>query len=154
MPFLNPVHSFEFIVHRLKTTDYELQTKNWRRRRGGFTLVEILISVVLIIAIISILFASSGTFISSRSVTLQSIATKIAAREMENLRKTDFASLPQSGQFSDPDLTKLPGGTATRTVSDYQSNPQIKQVQVEVNWQLNNAPKSLKLESLIYQYGI
>lgn len=55
MPHLKPVHSFEFIVHSLKTTNYKLPTKNWRRRHRGFTLIELLI----VISIISILVASA-----------------------------------------------------------------------------------------------
>lgn len=122
--------------------------------RPGFTLIEVVLSLFLILTLVTILLTTSSTFISSRGSNLQGIAAKIASRQIETLRKTDFASLPPSGSVTDPDLAKLPSSSATQTVSDYQGNSQIKQVTVQVDWTVSGAVKQIKMETLIYQYGL
>lgn len=123
-------------------------------KKHGFTLIEILLLLVFILALVAILFSTSGTFAVSRSSNLQGIATKIASREVENLRKTDFAALPSTGSISDSDLSKLPQGSATRTVTDYQGNTKIKQVTIEVDWVDKGVPKNVKVETLIAENGL
>ena len=59
-----------------------------------------------------------------------------------------------SGSFSDSDLSKLPSGVGTRTLSNYQSSTDIKQVTVTVTWQQNNNQKKIDLATLIYRNGI
>ncbi|OGE04309.1 hypothetical protein A3I53_00960 [Candidatus Curtissbacteria bacterium RIFCSPLOWO2_02_FULL_40_13b] len=130
--------------------------------KRGFTLVEILLSIFLILAIVSILFATSGTFVSSRKSSLQGVATKIASREIENLRNTAFASLPNCPSptgcnitvAEEPDLSKLPSSSATKTIDDYESSNKIKLVTINVNWTENAATQNIKLETLISENGL
>lgn len=122
--------------------------------KPGFTLIEIVLSLLLILAILTVFFVGSSTYTTSRGANLAGIATKIASREIETLRKTDFASLPASGSFADPDIAKLPQGTATRTITDYETNPDIKQVIVQVDWVVAGSAKNIKLDTLIYKYGL
>ncbi len=122
---------------------------------SGFTLIEILV-VLFVVAILGvILLTTSGTLAQRHSSNLQSIAAKIASKEIERLRGLDFLSLPSSGTITgDPDLTKLPSANAQRTVTNYQSAPEIKQVNVTVTWQVNEVNRQVSMETLIYQYGI
>ena len=125
--------------------------------KHGFTLIEILISLLLILAIIVVLFATSGTFMSSRKSNLQGFAAKIASCEIEQLRKTAFASLPASGAIGAPcnsDLAKLPQAAAERTVSDYQTDSDIKQIIISVTWVENNASQEIKMDTLISKDGL
>ena len=127
--------------------------------KRGFTLIEIVLSLFLILAIVVILFATSGTFIPSRTTSLQGIATKIATREIENLRKTNFAALPSCPSpggcpIADTDLARLPSGEATRAIDDYQGSGQIKQVTVKITWIDKGAPKEIILETLISENGL
>src|SRR3989338_11371906 len=93
------VDSFEFVVHRIKksiTTRYQLPATNY----PGFSYVEILLSLFLIIALIAILLTTSTVYIHSRRTNLQTIATKMASCEIERLRKLAFSQLPTvDGQF-------------------------------------------------------
>lgn len=140
------VHSSQFIDHsRKRSVNCQL---------SGFTLVEILLSVFLILAIVSILFTAASTYVTSRGTNLAGVAAKIASRQIETLRKTAYDSLPASGSFTDPDLAKLPQGQADQTLSDYQSSTDIKQVLVEIFWTENAAQKQVKMETLIYRYGL
>lgn len=120
----------------------------------AFTLVEILITVFIILVLGIILLTTSGTLTQRHSSNLQSIAAKVASKEIERLRDIDYASLPTSGPVSDSDLSKLPTGAATRTITNYQSSTVIKQVSVTVTWEINGANRQVSMDTLIYQNGI
>lgn len=120
----------------------------------GFTLVEVLVFLLIAVVFASTLISSASNFVKTRGVNSETIATKIASHEIESLRDTNFASLPPSGSISDQELTKLPGSSATRTINDYQSNQDIKQVVVSVSWTENEVPRNVTLETLITQNGL
>lgn len=128
--------------------------KNCQLFKGGFSLIEIVLSLFLILGLVSILLTASGTLIHSRNSGLQSTAAKIASRQIESLRNTSFASLPASGNFDDADLAKLPQGAATRTITDYQNNSKIKLVNIRVNWTESEVAKQLITETLISENGL
>lgn len=120
----------------------------------GFTLLEIVLSLFLILAIIVMLLSASGTYVSSRGSNLRGIAAKIESRQIETLRKMDFASLPPSGSFGDADLPKLPQGAAGQTLTNYQGSPDIKQVTIQVSWVESGVAKSISTDTLIYKNGL
>lgn len=122
----------------------------------GFTLIEIVLSMFVILAIVTILFTTSATFKTSRRSNLNTLAGKIAARQVESLRKTDYSSLPAVGSssFTDSELTRLPEGTANQTVSLYQSNADVKQFAITVGWSEGGMAKSVTMDTLIYRNGI
>jgi Tfp pilus assembly protein PilV len=124
------------------------------KNKTGFSLIEIVLSLFFIIALATILFSASGTLLNSRSGNLETVASKIAAKQVENLRNTDFASLPGSGTFADTNLSQLPQGSATRTITNYQSSPDVKDVSITVAYTENGAPKQVKMETLIYKNGL
>lgn len=131
------------------------KTTNHKHKRSGFTLIEILIIVFIIAILGTILLTTSGTLSQRHNSNLQSRAAKVASKEIERLRNLNFASLPGTGSVTgDPDLSKLPSGTALRTVTNYQGSSQIKQVNVTVTWQVNGNDRQISMETLIYQYGI
>lgn len=124
--------------------------------KAGFGLIEIILSVVLIIAIVTALFASSGTFFIRRSSDLQSIAAKIASKDIENLRGISFSSLPTTATCSiiDSDLTKLPNSCGDRTITNYTDDSNIKQVTITIRWQEKGIAKNLVMDTLIYANGL
>lgn len=124
------------------------------RTKNAFSLIEVLIAVAIIAILGFILLTTSGTLTQTHSSNLQTIASKIASLEIETLRETNFASLPGSGSISDTNLNKLPSGTATRTITNYQGNSSIKEVQITVSWTWNGSPRQYQIASLIYENGI
>ena len=123
------------------------------RTRKGFSLVEVVLSLFVALALITILLTASATLRTSRNSNLHVIATQIATRQIENLRNTAYGSLPAgTTPFSDANLTKLPNSTATQTFSDYGTN--IKQVTLQVGWQEGGVSKNIKIDTLIYKNGI
>lgn len=120
----------------------------------GFTLVEILIFLLLAAVFATTLLSSAGNYFKTKIVNSETIATKIASHQIEALRNTDFNSLPLSGSFSDPELSKLSSSSANRTISNYQSDLDIKHVIVSVSWTENSIPQNVTLETLITKNGI
>ena len=167
-----------YIVYCIKrNTEYSIQNTKYRKSRGspskallcrakeGFSLIEILIALFVIVALVTILFSSSGTLFTTRSSKLQTVATKIASKEIENLRNIAFASLPAAGTDKacstiDPDLSKLKGPpTCKEDVANYDGKSDaltdIKQVTVKINWKTDNgADQNLKMDTLIYRNGL
>ena len=129
-----------------------------RRWRPGFSYVEILLSMFLILALIAILLTTSTVYIHSRRTNLQTMATKMASCEVERLRKLPFSQLPTlDGQFDatcTADLSKLPTGTTVRLVADFSSNPKIKQITTAVSWTEKGLAQQIKLETLISENGL
>lgn len=148
-----------FMVHgKIKTVNRQ-RTKN---NLPGFSLIEVVLSMFVILALISILFAASGTYRHSRNSQLQTIATKIASRKIEILRKTDYTAIPDLGtsSFSDSDLAKLPASTANLTVADYPPScsptcsSDIKQITVTVNWTEGGVVKTISEDTIISKNGL
>src|SRR3989337_1852129 len=122
-----------------------LRTFNRFHLRPGFSYVEILLSMFLIIALIAILLTTSTVYIHSRRTNLQTIATKMASCEIERLRKLAFPSLPASGTNDidascSADLSKLPSSTA--------------QITVAISWTEKGLAQEIKLETLISEIGL
>lgn len=121
--------------------------------RNGFSLIEVVLSLFVTLALITILLTATATLRTSRNSNLQVTATQIASRQIENLRNTAYGSLPTgTTPFSDANLTKLPNSTATQTFSDY--GTKIKQVTLQVSWQESGINKNIKIDTLIYENGI
>lgn len=123
------------------------------KKRFGSSLVEILIAVFFIATILVITLSVSGGFTNIYRGRLQSIATKVASSEVERLRTSNYSSVV-NGSVSDPDLSKLPQGTATRTITIIDGDPHIKEVIVTVTWVQSGVTKTFQLGTIIYEYGI
>ena len=121
-----------------KNTKYEIRNTRYKKS-AGFGLIEIILSVVLIIAIATGLFATAGTFLIRRKSDLQAIAAKIASKDIENLRAATFSSLPAPGTYScvitDSDLSNLPNCCGDRTITNYTGDTNIKQITITIRWQ-------------------
>lgn len=149
------VKSKKLTMHLAPThgTVYTLFNNHFKLKKG-FSLVEVVISIFVVLALIGVLLTTSSSFLTSRNSNLQQIANEIGTREIERLRNIAYDSLPGSGTISDSDLSKLPQGTATRTITTYQGDTDIKQVSVNITWNLGSTPKSVKFETLMYRYGL
>ena len=138
---------------REKKTSYSLFAKNWRHNQSGFVLVEIVLSLFLVLAIASILLAAAATYRHSRNAALQSLATNIASRDIENQRKLAFSSV-STGAITDSDSGKLPSYNGQRTVATYDGNAKIKQVTDVITWVEKGVTRQIKLETLISENGL
>ena len=124
------------------------------KHKFGFSLVEILLSIFILLALISVLLTTSASYYQTHRSNLQQLAMSIASKRMETLRNTAFASLPSSGTFTDSDLSRLPQATAVQTIANYLGNTKIKLVTTTVIWTESGVSKNAKLETLISETGL
>lgn len=121
---------------------------------NGFTLIETIISLGLVVIVTIIFISALSTLPLTKNTRNENIAYHVAAKKLEELRNTPFASLPVSGTFVDAGLVALASSTAQFSITNYQSSNQIKQVVVTVSWLEQLTTKSAVLETLISQYGL
>lgn len=149
-------HSPWLIVNSLWSKKFKAKShKLHATSQSGFSLIEIILALFLILTIVGILLSTSGSLFTTRSSRLQTQAGRIATKDIENLRKGDFSAIA-SGSITDADLAKLPTGQASRSVLDYGDppNPKIKQVTITVSWVDNNVTKTYTTDTLIYEKGL
>lgn len=125
-------------------------------KTGGFSLIEIVLSMFVILAIVSILFTVSATYTASRKSSLQGIAAEISARRMETHRNTAYNSIAIGSNltFTDASTSKLPNSTASETITLYESSIDVKQVAILITWTENGNPRTFNMDTLIYRNGI
>jgi len=117
-------------------------------------LIEVLMALLFSATLAILLLITASTLTQTYKSNVQSVAARIATKEIETLRKTDYASLPSSGPFTDPDLSKLTSSSANLTINSYQSSPDVKQATVTINWIQNGSPRQVILDTLIYKNGL
>ena len=120
-------------------------------RATGFTLIEVLVSLLLIGAMLMAFQATLlGTPLAA-GAKHQDLALRIAQHEVEALRAAGYAALPASGSFASSQLALLPSGSGERAVTTY--NDKTKQVVVTVSWQERGASRSVSLTTLMTEIG-
>lgn len=123
-----------------------------RARQKGFTLLEVIVSIAVIAGLFMLYTAAINNVFLSRTIKQKDVALRIASHKMEELRAGGYDSLPASGSFSDSNLSSLPSGTGSMTISDY--NTSTKQVQVTVSFEdFAGNNQSVSLSTLIIQSG-
>lgn len=125
----------------------------FRRSHGGFSLIEVLISVFIVgVTIILFQTALQGVFLV-RIANHKEIALRIANNKMEYVRALPYASLPTSGTFSDSQMSSIPSGSGTLTVANF--NSKVKQVTAAVTWvePHDSMQRSVSISTLITEIG-
>lgn len=140
----------------------QLSNVNCQLFKSGFSLVDVLLTMLLIGIFSSILLVGSGSYLTTRKSNYKVIASKIASEQIDAIRKqvaddpNYLTSLPNpsNSSFSHADLTKLPNGTGTQSLTNFQSATDIKLTTVTVGWNENNTSLSVNFETIIYADGL
>ncbi len=127
---------------------------NQNRTKKGFTIIEVVMSLFIISVMLLVYNAAVNTLTLSTHSKNQEIALKIANNKLETLRRTQFASLPASGSFSDSLLSSLQNGQADLQMHNY--NSKTMQAVVIVSWTEHgsSATHNVQLDTLITQGGL
>jgi prepilin-type N-terminal cleavage/methylation domain-containing protein len=119
--------------------------------RRGVTLIETIIAI----AVVASTLTAVGALLSAARLGLstrdESLAYAVASSKLEGLRAAGYAALPGNGSFSDTQLSSLPAGTGSLTVSD--ESETLKRVTVTVGWSERGAARSVSLSTLIASTG-
>lgn len=131
-----------------------MQNKFHQKSEQGFTLIEVIITMFLIIVTLMIYQVTSNAVALNKANRHKEVALRIADQKLQSLRTTAFDSIPASGAFSDSMLSTIPDGAGTITVSDI--NDQTKDIIVTITWtnpQTTNT-QQLSLETYVTEGGI
>jgi prepilin-type N-terminal cleavage/methylation domain-containing protein len=127
-----------------------------RSNKSGFTLVELLITIL----VIGVVFTGlSNIFISIQEAQVQTgyleSATRAAQRQIESLRNSNYNNLTagQTLTFTDQLPQTLPPGSSGSVVVS-EPSPGIKRVDVTVSYNYAGKDRDVKLSSLIGVIGI
>jgi prepilin-type N-terminal cleavage/methylation domain-containing protein len=121
--------------------------------QDGLTLIEVLIAMFLIVVLFVLYLAAYNTVALVRKDSYEDTAYHIANKEMESLREVSFYSLAGSGSISDPELSNLPSGSASYSVTDFSAMTGVKEIAVTVNWNDGNS-KQIVLKTLAGNGGL
>ena len=115
-------------------------------RKSGFTLLEVLLTLVLLTVGVTFLSQAFSTgMLASTDVENVDLASNIAQAKMEELKNTSFAGLSSSGPTADANFSNF-----NVTVSVTGTDP--KQIDVTVSWNVQGGSPSIKLTTLRANY--
>jgi len=124
-----------------------------RKFQKGISLVEVVVALFVVSVLFWLLYIEFQTLSISQSQSYEDIAYHVASKEMESLRATSFGSLPSSGTISDSQLSQIPSGSGSFTVSNYAAYTGMKELVVTVTWN-NGGNKSVVIRSLAASGGL
>ena len=119
----------------------------------GFSLAEIIVAIFMVLVLFSLAIMEVRALEISRTQRYEDVAYHVANKEMESLRATAFDNLPPSGSISDTNLSQIPSGLGSFTVSDYSGYSGMKEIIVTVSWD-DGANKSVVIRTLAGTGGI
>jgi prepilin-type N-terminal cleavage/methylation domain-containing protein len=119
--------------------------------QNGFTLIEILVTVFILLLMLVFYASSLSTMRLTRIMQHKDIALRVLEEKMETLRGGGYANLPASGTFTNTLLDSLPGPSASTTISLY--NATTKEILVGVSWIDSGTTYYVSLSSLITEIG-
>jgi prepilin-type N-terminal cleavage/methylation domain-containing protein len=107
-----------------------------RHSRSGFTLVEVLVSVLILAVSLTgalLVFSKSNIFISEIQERL--IANQAVKEEVEEIRDMSYASILALGNtFTTTSMDDLKSPVGTLTIDDALSNDDIRRVTATLTW--------------------
>lgn len=115
--------------------------------------MEVLIAIFVIgtgLLTVYSMFILSSTIIGRSHRTNQ--AYLVANRAIEQLRAQPFSSLANG--VTTETVPELPSASLTRTISSYNSDSNLKQIDISVIWQDKGQPKNIDIVSLATPRGI
>ena len=116
-------------------------------KRGGFTLLEILIALIILVGgVIAISRAFSTGLFATTDIENVDLALNIAQAKTEEIKNTPFANLSDSGPNPDPNF---PNFSVSVDVAEGQDPMQVN---VTVAWQTKGGETNVALITLVADY--
>ena len=115
--------------------------------KRGFTLLEVLISIVILtIGVVSIIWAFNTGMFASTDIENVDLALNLAQERMEYIKDTGYA-------FTGDTKASVSGFSAfQRQATVTMLQPNLKQIDVTVYWQMKGSETSITLTTYIANY--
>jgi len=139
--------SLKLEVSSLKASHFTLHVSNSRARSGGFTFIELLVTVVLIAIIMPVAMKSIGLCTRLAGQSRRQIeAASLARLKLTDLTVTgDWQNGNQRGDFG----TDWPGYEWTSAVTNW-TDASVRQLDLTVSWQSAGRQREVTLTTLMY----
>ncbi len=115
-------------------------------------MIEVLVSLFLIALGIAVFLTIWESPQMTKSISYKIIASKIASKQIENLRASTGSLSVTSTPIGDSDLNLLPNGSGTlviATSSPGSADGKLKKISAIVEWKEKNTTKSFRVDTLI-----
>jgi PKD repeat protein len=133
-----------------------MRTLRNRQGEAGFTLVEMVVGVTLMVTIVlSFGRAIDGGLRGTQEISDRGAFTAVATSEIESVRSAAFDSLIPGPPTSTPMPASgdVPAHTITRTVAWKSGSTEIKEIDVDVTWQEGASARHVSMSTLRYPGG-
>jgi prepilin-type N-terminal cleavage/methylation domain-containing protein len=115
----------------------------WGRHKHGFTLLELLITMVLlVVGVVSVVGALSAGFAADQNVGSQAVALGLAQEGMESVKAANFNSVVAQARAA---VSGFDGYDREVTVS----GTDLKHVMVSIYWTFKGQEQHVDLDTLI-----
>lgn len=122
------------------------------RKNRGFAFIELLVSLGIIIVAVTIATLVIDSIKIVRDAGYENSAFRIASTKLDELRAGGYDALTSSGPFTDPGLARLPQGSASTSIMDW--NDKTKKVVAGVSWlTADGSTKVVSLTTLVTKTG-
>jgi len=132
-----------------------MMLKGKNNKEKGFTLVEILVTIVVVaVALMALLSVFIYGFNLLSRMKQTAIATQCAQEELENIRNLTYDEILALGpSFTNDNLTLLQNSSGVRTVED-SVGPDIKKLTLSVFWTYRGQNMRKDIVTYITREGI
>ena len=122
---------------------------------SGFLIIEVVVALALFLVTLTVFGVAVSTIPLTKTASDQNLAYHIAAKKIETLRHTAYASLPAVGtsSFTDSGFSNLNSATGQVVVATYGS-ASAKKITVTVSWQDAGKARSVVIETLMSNAGL
>lgn len=130
-----------------------MRIKNYNQQKG-FGIIEVVVTLFLIGVTLLMFAIVSNSVVLNKYNKYKEVALRIAEHELQELRTTPYASLPSSGSLSNTQLSSIPQGTATLTITEIETG--LSEADVVVSWQnpSGTGTQQVSLSTYLWQTGL
>lgn len=120
----------------------------------GFGIIEVVVTLFIIGVTLLIFTIVSNAIVLNKYNRYKEIALRIAEHELQTLRTTPYANLPSSGNLTNTNLSSIPQGAASVSITEV--NAGLSQATVTVTWRnpSGTANQQVSLATYLWQGGL
>ncbi|HMR55382.1 MAG TPA: type II secretion system protein [Candidatus Doudnabacteria bacterium] len=138
----------------LKQTNILTATQLAPRKQGGFTIIEVLVTLLIIGVTLLLYTVISNSITLNKYNRYKEVALRSAETRLQDLRTTSYDSLPSSGSFTNAQIQTLPDGTANLEITEISAG--LAEATVTVSWRSpsSDAMQEISLSTFLSEHGI
>ncbi|HAG27312.1 TPA: hypothetical protein DCG61_00800 [Patescibacteria group bacterium] len=137
-----------------KQTNILIAPQFAHRKQGGFTIIEVLVTLLIIGVTLLLYTVISNSITLNKYNRYKEVALRSAETRLQDLRTVSYDSLPTSGTFTNAQIQTLPEGTANLEITEISTG--LSEATVTVSWRSpsSNTMQEISLSTFLSEHGI